>query len=233
MDNPAQELYRLFGQWRVALDGNVNSTAQARGLDEAGGLEAQRRAMAVLLQTIERLDDLEDAGVPVAVYRRYIPAWTKMLMGYPLGWYSQTNQDEAFPPAAMDQLETLSSWFRVLQPKLRPESEKTLQSIVADTDDLLRADESISVELKRYLARLLREIQAALDDEKLGTSFDYAAATERLWVALFAAAAQSKSDEQRSKWSDLGKRFWMPTTVGLITSLPGAAATIVGAAIAQ
>jgi len=231
MENPAHELHELFSTWSAALEGNANSTANARGLEEVAGLDMQRRAMALFLESVDKLDDLEAVGVKVGVYRRYIPAWTRMLMSYPLPWYQQVNQADAFPSAAMDQLEALGGWFDIYRPRLRPGAEETLQAIVSDTETLLRDDSSLSNELKLYLARLLREIQAALDDAILGSSFDYAAATERLWVALFAAAAQSDSTEKSSKWTDLAHRFAIPTTVGLLTSLPGAAATLGAAAI--
>ena len=231
MTNSALALFELFSSWRTNLEGNQNSVANSRRLEEPEGIVENRVGMSHLMDTIRGLDELENAGVQVRVYKRYVAHWTRMLMSYPLGWYTQTGAEEAFPSSAMDQLEALSSWFEVHKPRLRPEAKGTLHELVDDTRSLLRDDDSISNELRLYLQRLISEIDAALNDEELGESFDYASATERLWVGLFAASAQSADDEQKSRWSNLARRFLIPTTIGVLSGLPAAAATLGAAAI--
>jgi hypothetical protein len=226
MSNPAADLHSLFLQWRTNLEDGRSSIHTSRGLNDDIGLADQRRGMGYLLGTVDGMERLDDQGLPVRVYRKYVAVWTQMLMAYPHSWTNNIGQDEAFPPNAMDHLETLSGWFAVSGPRLREDADGELRSITSQARELLHDDTSLSSELRLYLVRLLAEIDSALDDETIGSSFDFSVAAERLWVALFAASAQSEKPEKKSQWSNLAQHIWAPTAVGLISALPGAVTSL-------
>ena len=228
MPNPAADLHDVFEQWGAVLSDGNHSVSGSRGLDTQEGFARQRDAMGHLLDLVEGLSRLEEQGMPVSVYRKYVPAWTSMLMNYDHTWTSAVYRDTAFPQNEMDHLETLKGWFDVGAPRLRSGSDVELEGLLDDVNALLLDDASISDELRLYIRRLVADIKASLDDEQIGGGFDLAGAAERLWVALFAAAGQTADPEKKSSWTNLATTLWQPSVVGILSSLPGAVATTIG-----
>lgn len=85
---------------------------------------------------------------------------------------------------------------------------------------LIAEDDSITTDLAAYLSRLVREMDAALEDDELPAGFDTADAIRRLWVGLHAAAGQSKDDGTRSKWRGMADRIWVSASGGALASVP-------------
>lgn len=92
--------------------------------------------------------------------------------------------------------------------------------------DLLITDESLSPHLREYVFKLATEIRIALDDEAVTGSFDFAEGAHRLWVAMYAAAGQSKT--MRTKWKGAASGLFRDAGAAALGSLP-----TVGISIAQ
>jgi hypothetical protein len=229
MSNPAADLHELFTRWGAVLDEGNQSAMSSRQLDSEEGFAKQRDAMGHLLDVVEGLSRLEDQGLPVSIYRKYVAAWTSMTMNCDRHWNSAMSRETAFPQNEMDHLETLRGWFAVGAPRVRSGTDAELRVLLSDVGALLDDDASISDELRLYIRRLVADVQASLDDEKLGSGFDLGDAAERLWVALFAAAGQTSDPDKKGRWSNLATTIWQPSIVGLVSSLPGAVATAMGA----
>ncbi|MDY0892991.1 hypothetical protein [Frigoribacterium sp. CFBP9030] len=230
MSNPAADLHALFVQWGEVLKDGNHSVAGSRGLDTVRGFAGQRDAMRHLLDLVDGLARLEEQGLPVSLYSKYVPAWTSMLMNFDRSWGSAMSREVAFPSNEMDHLETLIGWFAVGAPRLRGGTGMELRALLEDVSSLLLEDASISDELRLYIRRLVADITASLDDETLGDGFDLGGAAERLWVALFAAAGQTSDPEKKSRWANLATTIWQPSIVGITSSIPGVVVTALGAA---
>ena len=64
----------------------------------------------------------------------------------------------------------------------------------------------------------MTEIRNAVEDESRLQMFDLREALERLWVAFYGAAAQSK--DKSGKWTNLAERLWFPAAAGVLGALP-------------
>lgn len=218
--NPARRLHDTFSMWRDAYTNQQTSAGITRALDTSEGMEQQVWAMEDLSALVRGLDDLERRGVPVRVYRRYVKSWTQMVIAYPQGWTNGQSGDQAFPSSSLDQLDTLADWFEDRRPSMTRAGEEKLGTSLSDAQALLDEDDTLSDMLRLYIGDLLREIRAALDSETLGGRFDFEDAARRLWVALFAASAQSTHSDARSKWSNLAQNFFWPAAASMIGSAP-------------
>lgn len=224
--NPAKSLHDQFVLWKSEHHGGNRSVQDVRALEDPDGIEAHLRAIRDVEDIRIGLDSLDEAGIPVAMYRKYLPWWRRMAMNYPTNWGSAGNPEELYPSAIMDHLEGLASWFAVTRPPLKEAERESLRNVLLEATALLEQDESVSDLLRTYLGRLIREMQNALDDEQLAQRFDFDEAGRRLWVALFGASAQSTDEAHKDKWSDLARNLWWPSAAGALGSLPGLALAV-------
>lgn len=174
-----------------------------------------------LILVEEGLTALEDRGVRVTVYKRYVSSWRRMVLSYPYGWGQAVQRENVYSQSAIDQLDTLADWFDDRLPAATSEQKQKLGSITESAQSILDADETLSPVLRKYIGRLLREIRNALDDEQLGERFDYESAAQRLWVTLIAAADQSTDPDQKTRWQDTTRRFLWDASVSAIGNAPG------------
>lgn len=230
--NPARRLHDTLIGWRLEHGMNARPVGSVRELRTPEGLDAQFAALEDLHLVEVGLDELQERGVRVAVYRRYINAWRRMVISFPHGWEPNVGRDDVYGRAALDQLDTLADWFDDRRPSPTIEQKASLNSITSDAQTILDADASLSPGLRSYIGKLLREIRNALDDELLDERFDYEAAAQRLWVALIAAADQSTDPKQKPKWKDTMTRFVWDASASALGSAPSIllALTGVGAA---
>ncbi len=143
-----------------------------------------------------------------------------MVLSYPAGWKTNEGAEDAIPSAPLDQLETLADWFGDRRPTLTQAGAEQLRRAISDTKEALEQDETLSTTLRLYIGRLLREIEAALDDERLSDRFDYEDAGQGLWVSLFAAAAQSTDEAAQSRWTTIARELFWPATAAMLGSAP-------------
>ncbi|WP_146249249.1 hypothetical protein [Curtobacterium sp. MCLR17_042] len=223
--NPAQRLHDTLVDWKERHNGNT-SLSQSRDLETAEGMRAQMLALGDLQLIEAGLDELEALKVRVATYRRNVPTWRRMVLAYPHGWTSGISPEDAYPSDPIDHLDTLADRWEDKQTSMPEERKQFLLEAVREVDSLLDADGSLSPKLRGYIRRLLREIQAAFDDEVLDERFDYEEAAQRLWVSLFAARAQSTNGE---RWTDTMKRFFYDAGAAALGSAPQTILAIAGA----
>ncbi|WP_133518914.1 hypothetical protein [Curtobacterium flaccumfaciens] len=214
--NPAQRLHDTLTDWKERHGGNT-SRAIARDLETAEGMQAQMLALDDLRLVAEGLDELEAANVRVSAYRRNLPLWTRIVLAYPHGWTTAIGREEAYPSDAIDHLDTLADRWEDRRPSLSDDGKRLLREAVDTVEGLLQADPSLSPKLRAYISRLLREIQAAFDDEVLDERFDYEDAAQRLWLSLFAAQAQS---HKKDLWADAMKRFFFDAGASALGAAP-------------
>lgn len=228
--NPAQSLHDYLSASKEGVaPGNV-SVGKARDLASGAGMRALMRAVADVEAVRSGIDELEAAGLPVSTYRKYVRGWTSMVLSYPVGWESNVSAEAAYPSSTLDHLQTLAGWFETTRPQPNASSQDELRTFLEEILALLEEDDTISNQLKVYLGRLIREMQNALDDEQLLKRFDFSEAGQRLWTALFAAAAQTSDPQKKSAWTDFANKLWWPTAAGALGSAPSIIAGVLSAA---
>lgn len=230
--NPARRLHDTLLVWINEHGTSQKAVGSVRRLGSEAGQDDLFTALHDLYLVEVGLDDLEERGVKVRVYRRYVKDWRNMVISFPHGWNSSVGGHEVYSIAAMDQLDTLADWFDDRRPSPTSEQKASLNSITSDAQSILDADDSLSLGLRSYIGKLLREIRNALDDELLDERFDYETAAQRLWVALIAAADQSTDPKQKPRWKDAMTRFVWDASASALGSAPSIllALTGVGAA---
>lgn len=212
MSNPAKELYEQFAAWR--RDGSHPAKARGMGHPEESAA-AHRRAMRQLTEIERRVDELDRLGRDVSVYRRYLTNWTKALVCYPNGWAQNADSTSYPDQVSMDMLHSLAERLDGRFNQIRTDSPK-LRALIEAVDRALREDDSISDEMRWYVANLLAEIRHTIDDHEYIDGFDLNDALQRLWVSLKAARIESEKPE---RW-ERASRFWRDVAVGVIVSLP-------------
>lgn len=225
--NPARRLHQTIVEWSEA-HGNSSAVNSYRDLETATGMQEQLDAIGDLRLVEQGLDVLEELGLRVSVYRRYVDDWRNMVLAFPAGWNVTALRREVYPMAPLDQLDTLADRFDERLPDVTPDQRAKLEAITGQAQSVLDEDQTLSPMLRLYLGRLLREIRAALDDESLSERFDYVEASRRLWVTLNAAAEQSTDDGARTKWRDTAKRFVWDASIALIGNGPSVGLALTG-----
>lgn len=223
MSNPARRLFEIYSSWgdgyspqRQAID--------VRRLNESVGIANQLEAFRLLISLEYALDYLGTKSASIEVYRAQFPEWVKMAVHAPNNWTGGSNAQTGFPPGPMSHLNTFATLLDFDQPGLQPEPEAKLRNVVHEVIDLLIADESLSPHLREYVFKLANEIRTALDDESISGSFDFAEGAHRLWVAVFAAAGQSKN--MRSKWRNAASDLFRDAGAAALGSLPSLGLTV-------
>ncbi|KQX07328.1 MULTISPECIES: hypothetical protein [unclassified Leifsonia] len=211
MTNPARELLTLYVEWRAALvngDRHMMDLVQPHSQEGAHQLEG---AMRLLLRIDQVLQQLEDDGKSVAIFRRQFPQWSMGVLSTAIGWNTNLSGESLVPTMYMDQIEAFANFLDGKVPEIGPAHVENLREVLARARTLLEEDLSIDPELQTYLHRLLQEMQHALDDDAMGAGYDFSDGAQRLWVAFQAAEASSAKKE---KWADLVNKI----LVGVVTS---------------
>ncbi|MDR6572333.1 hypothetical protein J2X60_000969 [Curtobacterium sp. 320] len=216
--NPATLLLEIFEQWDSDIQ-SVMGMSQARGWND----EPQRatavhaRAWTCLGEVSRTITGLQGLGLDVSASLAYLPRWGAMAAGVGVGWGNVNGRDIAFPPDAMAQLRMLATLIEVAGGQAAPANRDLLGEVVEEAMRLLQEDETITGELRAYLVKLVREIRTALEDDRIGTAFDFADASERLWVAMHAASAQSAKEP--SAWKAGAAKLLPPAISGVLVHM--------------
>lgn len=225
MTNPARRLHEIFVDWRAQY-GPSTSAYEVRGWHKSPSpaVETHLEVFRLLLSIRNALDYLEAKGISISTYRQYYEQWMQMALHVPNNWTGSSDPQQGFPAEPLAHLDTLATLLDVDRPALHPDPEAKLRTVVAEVFDLLATDESLSEHLREYVFKLANEIRTALDDEAITGSFDFAAAAERLWVAVYAAAGQSR--KASGKWKTTARRLFLDSAAGAIGSSPSLGLTI-------
>jgi hypothetical protein len=202
MSNPARVLHDIYSGWRKRLSGGA-PFASVIDLDSADGAREIAEAARALVRIDDILTGLErDAHYRVGVYRRQYPEWWKGLVSHTHGWGTAIRGDTLVTEAHMDEIEAFANFLDGKVWELdRNDREASLRGILDDARAALEADDELSEELRLYLHRLLREMRNALDDQVIGSTFDYGDAVMRLFVAF--KAAEGESTKKAGLWTNL------------------------------
>jgi len=224
MSNPARVLIHLFEGWARTSPKSYRGSRAGEGPPE----QATQFKLAVqLLAAIEaRLKDLSEAADLDAA--RAASGWLSDSWSGLAKWWSFTlaiaaevgsreRAREMKVPTDLSQCADLLDQ----NPQYGPTALEQLRSIARAARVALEQDTDLSPELRIFIHRLLSEIEAALDDEAVGATYDFASGAERLYMAF--KAAESERTERCTTWREL----W-------IAFLPGvtAAALVEGASLA-
>lgn len=225
MTNPARRLQLLYARWGGEYGPQV-SAFDARGLGSRSeeSVELHLEAFRLLIAIKDCLDYLDAKGINVNTWRTNYTDWVWMVLHAPNNWQGGSKGGGGFPDVPMAHLDTLATLLDVDRPALHPEPEAKLRTAIGDVFDLLRDDDSISDHLREYVFKLANEIRTALDDESITGSFDFADAAYRLWVAIYAASAQST--KQRSKWKRAATDLFKDAAGSALGSLPALGLTV-------
>ena len=219
MSNPARRLLEIYVQWGEKYSSQIQSY-EARGLhnNDSKSVALQVESFRLLIAIEHALNYLGSKNSSIDVYRTQFPEWVKMAINAPNNWTSGTTASDGFPPVPMAHLDTFATLLDFDRPGLQPEPEAKLRSVINVVMDLLITDESLSPHLREYVFKLATEIRIALDDEAVTGSFDFAEAAHRLWVAMYAAAGQSKT--MRTKWKGAASGLFRDAGAAALGSLP-------------
>jgi hypothetical protein len=223
MSNPARRLFEIYSTWADSYSPQ-RQAIDVRRLNDPKGIAKQMEAFRLLISIEYALDYLGRKNASVEVYRAQFPEWVKMAIHAPNNWTSGSSAQTGFPAGPMSHLNTFATLLDFDQPGLQPEPEAKLRNVIQEVMDLLIADESLSPHLREYVFKLVNEIRTALDDESISGSFDFAEGAHRLWVAVFAAAGQSKN--MRIKWRHAASDLFRDAGAAALGSLPSMGLTI-------
>lgn len=205
MANPARELHALFTRWLEAHEATGRGNfADALSIREPSGAAELREAYALLSSIDLLLHRMQAKGSDVAVFIRQLDGWARVPLLIESGWKTNAHPDHLISATRLEQIETLALYLDGKVHSFDGADRASLAQIVAQAHEELVADESLSPQLREYLHHLLAEIRTALDDERIGRSFDFAEACRRLWVAMRAASADSTDEDQRRRWRRIG-----------------------------
>lgn len=172
--------------------------------------------MTCLIEIDHRLSQLEAEGRNVGSYQRMLPTWMHAVLMFPGGWQAKQPKVSAH---AMDSLEHLAELLDLVTPSVRPERSQQLSDLLDRVAAMLKDDDSLSDQLRRYLFWLVEETRTALAEHQTLGTFDVNGAMMRLWVGLNAAAEQSKG--KKREWRGVVRDLFVGTTGGLLANVPG------------
>jgi hypothetical protein len=225
MSNPARRLFDIYTEWGASYGPN-RGVAEVRGLvgNHSAAITTQMESFRLLISIEHALNYLGTKNASIEVYRAQFPEWVKMSMHVPNNWQGGSSAEVGFPVGPMSHLNTFATLLDFDRPGLLPEPEAKLRNVIQEVIDLLSADESLTPQLREYVFKLTNEIRTALDDESITGSFDFAEGAQRLWVAVFAAAGQSRS--MRTKWRRAASDLFRDAGASALGSLPSMGITI-------
>lgn len=232
MSNPARRLHEIYQGWAAGY-GPTAEARGARGLDpnSPDTYASQVESFRLILAIEHALVYLESKSPGMAIYRKQFPQWVNISINYPGNWTGGSDPEASFPQSVMDHLHTFSILLDFDNPGLMPEPEAKLRDVIQSIVTLLIEDDSLSQELREYIFKLTNEVRAALDDEAITGSFDFAGAAQRMWVSVFAAAGQSK--KMKTKWKATAGRLFQDASATALGSLPAVSVTLAQIQAAQ
>lgn len=227
MRNPASELHALFERW--ALGGSRDSAYTMRGFnagspnEKAAAFDDHIRAMRLIAECQQLIDQLEANGTKVSTFRRNLRLWAAAVMHYPYSWQGAGDSRRPFDERVMDTLDSLAILLDTRGPIVNADGMERLRGLLADVKNLLVEDTSISEDMRRHVYSVVQTLNRYLDDVEMYGQADIRVALRDLWVSLNAAAGESVDDEKRSKWKGFAESIGIPAAGSVLGSLPSLA----------
>lgn len=151
----------------------------------------------VALHEVEfHLDRLEKV-TPVDSYRKMVSIWARIILAYPHGWQADHPNRHTFTEHAMDSLEHLAVLLDTNLPRLRDLDTSDLLPVFTSIEERLAGDENLPDDVRAYVFNLVEEARRAVSEFEVTGSVDLAVCLQRLKMALFAAADQTKGENKR------------------------------------
>lgn len=201
MTNPATTLLTLYSELRDRLNANHGALTALVSFDTQEGIRPLTTAARSLIRIDEVLTELEADNKNVALFRRQYPSWWGPIAAFPHGWGTNVSGDAAFGQQILDQIEGFRNYLEGKVFLLDDARVKTLRQVLADARDALEVDQELSNPLRVFISRLLHQIQIALDDDAIGSSFDFGAAVQGLFAAFRAAGGEKTT--KHTLWENL------------------------------
>jgi hypothetical protein len=224
MRNPAAELHAIFEKWKRT--GSPRTAAYiARGLHDTGGGDSNAafdehiRAMRLLAECQNIINEMESNGTDVATFRRTLRLWAAAILHYPHNWQNAGEAAAPFKEHAMDTLSTLAILLEARGPLITVEGMSLLKQLLADVTDLLQVDDSISADMRAHVYAVVQTLRRYLDDVDMYGQADFKDAIRDLWVSLNAAAGQA-DEKHRSKWQAFVRDIGIPAAGTVMGSIP-------------
>lgn len=213
MGNPARVLHTIYATWRSAA-ADPKPMSHIINLDTAEGAQALTEAARALVEINDVLTQFERNSSPVGVYRRQYPEWWKPLVSQQAGWGQNLTPDNIIGEGHLDEIESFANFLDGKVWILDQGDHASLRDFISRARSALENDTALSQILREYIHQLLQQIEIALDDERVGATFDYGEAVRRLLVAF--KAAESESTSGQKVWTSLWTQIVSGTSAGAI-----------------
>lgn len=225
-DNPAAELYRVFGEWSTVEEGNpsAHSAAQLRSLSggRAGTMEEHRQAVRLLEAIMLWLGDAKRSDAELEAYGPYVEQWAQAIFLYPGNWQA-AGGNSPFTDEMLSSLRTLGSLMRAYGVRLDKQQLDSMLELLREIEQEAEDDTELPDDLRDFLRTTVHELRTVYADYTRVGSFDFNMARKSLKIALELAA--ERSGQKRSVWEKFAEQWAMPITVNAL----GGIATQVGA----
>lgn len=215
MANPAQLLLDQLRAWHAP--GAQRSAAEARGVgnNNAGRWLAERIAVRHLDAIDELLDEMEQAGRNITVFRRHYDKWADMVFAYPAGW---ARGGGGLDTGELEHLENLADRLDDFVPTVRPGGLDDVRAYAEGIRTLIDEDDSIDALLKLHVKQVIAHLLWCVDNYDAVGAFDLQDAVERLASSILRAEANSK---YKAKWKAARDTWVWPFVVNVIAAIPG------------
>jgi len=222
MANPAAILLEIFKRWSAAPEqvNNTNNKSQLgkrRRVNTPEGLRDHVDAM-VALRAIEFHLDRLSGSVSVDSYTKMVPVWCRAVLAYPHGWSHAGANSEILTEHAMDSLEHLAVLIDSNLPGLRAFDDAPYLTLLDEIQQELASDQDLPEDLKVFVFNLVLETRNALAEFDTLGAVNVADCLQRLKVALFAAADQTKG-EHKKRYRGFATHVALPLAVNLATGV--------------
>ena len=222
MTNPAAALLEVFNQWKG--EGSVAAVRFGEGSDIS---VPQHLWATKCLWDIHRIvERWREDGEPVAHWEAAIAAWTRYVLAYDMPWNGASSNASLFRSRAqLSMLAALAQLLSAAEPDVHSADVPKFDDFLNKIVELLAEDEGLSAELRAYILQLVQEIRSAVESFKLNGQFDASDAVRKLWVAMGAAASESKG--KAARWRAFRRHIVAPAAAGFLGSLPGVTTDVV------
>lgn len=217
MPNSARELFEMLSTWRTAHGDNAAYVANGRGKDY---LTATREAARHLDKIDLAVDAWEASGKPVAIHRKHLHRWACMVYAVPHGWTSNVSGDSAYPEDSLDALSMFADLLDMIEAvSATPIVLDHVREYVLVVRNALAEDDSLEDDFRAYMEHLIGAIENAIEHRD---ALLLQEELQHLWIAVFAAEAQSS---QPGKWKAPFARFTRDFMIQLLSSVASTAIT--------
>lgn len=216
MANPAELLLDMFYKWR-----NAQITAEQSRNDQ--DFKNHRAAMKYLIEIEELLPVLNENGTRTAVFERFVPQWSAIILSYPRGW--RDVHSGAIDQVPLDQLEALVGYLDLVVIPTDPSKfallDLYLDAVLIALDD----DETLPAQAKNQVRAIIKNIRHCMLNFSVVGDYEFSKAIDQLFASLSSIVMKSQKKERWSNWED---RFVWPFAYDVVKIGIGYGLAIIG-----